>query len=104
MLTRAKRGLFNNDDVVILNSKVVVTISIQNPDEQVVIVQGNATRHTINRIHIKRLAKAHNRDVILFLAEYLCTNNDGSQIVNDTDLLTIQDGEKTCIGPGILYH
>lgn len=24
--------------------------------------------------------------------------------MNDTDLLTIQDGEKTCIGLGILYY
>ncbi len=50
MLTRARRGFLNNDNVAILNSKVAVTIPILNPDEQVVIVQRNATRHTINRI------------------------------------------------------
>ncbi len=103
MLIRARRGLLNNDDVAILNSKVAVTIPILNPDEQVVIVQQNATRHTINRIQIKRFAKAHNRDVILFLVENFCTKKDGGQIVDDTDLLTIQDGEG-CIGPDILYY
>ncbi len=38
MLTKARRGLPNNDNVDILNNKVAVTISILNPDEQVVIV------------------------------------------------------------------
>ncbi len=104
MLTRARRGLLNNDDVTILNSKVAVTIPILNPDEQVVIVQQNATQYTINRIQIKRFVKAHNRNVIFFPAEHSHTKKNGGQIVDDTDLLTVQDGERTCIGPGILYY
>lgn len=48
MLTRAIRGLLNNDNVALLNSKVAVTISMLIPYKQVVIVQQNATRHTIN--------------------------------------------------------
>ncbi len=43
MLRRARRGLLDNNDVAILYSKVVVMIPILNPDEQVVIVQRNAT-------------------------------------------------------------
>ncbi len=78
MLTRARRGLLNNDDIVILNSKVAVTIPILNLGEQVVIVQQNTIRHTINRIQIKRFAKAHNRDVILFPTEHSRTKKDGS--------------------------
>ncbi len=104
ILTIARKGLLNNNDVVILNSKVAVTIPILNPDEQVVIVQRNGTRHTINRIQIKQFAKAYNRNVILFLAEYSRTKKDGGQIDDDTDLLTVQDGKETCIGPGILYY
>lgn len=38
MLTQVKRGLFKNNDVAILTSKVAVTIPILNPDEQVVII------------------------------------------------------------------
>ncbi len=104
MLTRARRGLLNNNDATILNSKVAVTILILNLDEQVVIVQRNATRHIINQIQIKRFAKAHNRDVILFPTEHSCIKKDGGQIVDDTNLLTVQDGEGTCIGPGIMYY
>ncbi len=69
-----------------------------------VIVLRNATRHTINRIQMKQFAKTHNRDMILFPAEHLCTKKDGNQIVDNIDLLTVQDGEETCIGPGILYY
>lgn len=43
MPTRVRRGLLNNNDVAILNSKVAVTVPILNPDEQMVIVQYNAT-------------------------------------------------------------
>lgn len=43
MLTQAKRSFLNNDNITIPNSKIVVTISIPNPDEQVEIVQQNVT-------------------------------------------------------------
>ncbi len=43
----------------------------------------------IDRIQIKRFAKANNRNVILFLAEHCRTKKDGDQIVNDTDLLNV---------------
>ncbi len=33
MLTRRRRGLFNNDNIAILKSKVAVMIPILNPDE-----------------------------------------------------------------------
>ncbi len=39
-----------------------------------------------------------------FLVEHLHTKKDDSQIIDDTDLLTIQDDEGTCIGSGILYY
>lgn len=39
MLKKARIGLFNNDNVVILNNKVVAIIPIYNIDKQVIIVQ-----------------------------------------------------------------
>ncbi len=101
MLTRARKCLLNVNDVTILNSKVAVTILILNPNEHVVMVQRNATRHTINRIQIRRFAKANNCDVIFFPAEHCRTKKDGGQIVNDTDMLNVQDGDGS-IGPSIL--
>ncbi len=103
MLTRARKSLLNVDDITILNSKIVVTIPILNPNEHVVMVQRNATRHMINRIQIRRFSKANNRDVILFPTEHYRTKKDGGQIVNDTDLLNVQDDDGS-IGPGILYY
>ncbi len=38
MFTRARKDLLNNDNIIILNSKVALTIPILNPDEPVVIV------------------------------------------------------------------
>ncbi len=104
MMTKARKDLFNIDNVTIVNSKIVVTILILNLDKQDVIVQQNAIWHTINRIQIKRFAKVHNRNIIIFSTEYLRTKKDGSQIVDNTNLLNVQDGKETCIGPGILYY
>lgn len=104
MLTRARRGLLDNNDVAVLNNKVASSLPIHSPDENVVIVQQNATRHTINRLQIRRFAKTNNRDVILFPAQHTRTKKDGGQIVEDADLLTIQDGEGMCISPGLLYY
>ena len=101
---RAKRGLLNNDNVAIFNNKIVVTIHIVNLNEQVVMVQQNTTRHTINWMQIKRFAQAHNRNVILFPIEHSHIKKNSGQIVEDIDLLTIQDGEGICIGPGIMYY
>lgn len=41
MLTIAKKGLLNNNNVFIFNNKVASIIFIYNPDENVVIVQQN---------------------------------------------------------------
>ena len=38
MLTRVRKSLLNIDNVIILNSKIAVTIFILNPNEHVVMV------------------------------------------------------------------
>ncbi len=103
MLTRARKSLFKVNDITILNSKVVVTIFILNPNKHVVMVQQNATRYTIHRIQIKRFAKANNCNIIFFSMEHCHTKKNDSQIINDTDLLNIQDGDRS-IGQIILYY
>ena len=32
------------------------------------------------------------------------TKKEGGQVVEDRELLTIQDGEGKCLGPGLLYY
>lgn len=38
MLTRIKKSLLNNNDITILNSKVISIMPIYNPDKNVMIV------------------------------------------------------------------
>lgn len=45
---RTRKGLFNNDNVTILNIKVAAIIPIHNVDKQIIIVKQNAIQHTIN--------------------------------------------------------
>lgn len=104
MLTKARKNLLNNNNVAIFNNKVVVTILIPNPDKQIVIVQQNATRHTIHWIQIIRFAKGINCNVIFFLTEDLHIKRNNGQIVDNTNLLTIENGEEIYIGPGKFYY
>lgn len=43
MLIKIRKSFFNNNNIAILNNKIVVTISILNLNKQVVIVQQNTT-------------------------------------------------------------
>lgn len=43
MLIRARKGLPNNNNIAIFKNKIIVSIPILNPNEQVVIVKQNAT-------------------------------------------------------------
>ena len=81
IFTRARKGLLNDNDLAILNSKVLVIIPIFNPDEQVVIVQQNASWHTINWIQIKRFAKDNNHNIIFFLVEHLRTKKTAAKLL-----------------------
>ena len=104
LLTRARKGLLNNNNVDTLNNRIASSIPIDNVDKNEVIVQQNATRHIINRLQINRFAQANRRDVIIFLGQYTRTRKEGGQVVENKELLTIQDGEGKCIGPGLFYY
>lgn len=39
----------------------------------------------------------------MFPVQHSSTKKDGDQIVNDTKLLTMQNSDGSCIGPGLLY-
>lgn len=49
MLIKIRIGLFNNINIVIFNSKVIIIIPIQNILENIIIVQQNIIPHMINK-------------------------------------------------------
>ena len=70
LLTRARKGLLNNDDVDTFNNKIAYSIPTNNVDKNIVIVQRIKTRYIINRLQIKHLAQANGQDVIFFHNHY----------------------------------
>lgn len=56
LLTRARKGLLNNNDVDTLINKIAFSIPTNNVDKNVDIVQRIKTRYIINRLQIKHLA------------------------------------------------
>ena len=104
MLTKVRTSLLNNGNVAVFNKKVATTMPIQDTLKNAVVMQRNVTRHTIKRLQVQCFAKANNRDIILFFAQHSRIKKDDAQIVDDTKLLTVQDGDGSCIGPGLLYY
>lgn len=80
ILTRAKKGVLNNNDVAIFNNKVASTLPIHKPDKNVVIVQQNIIRHTIHQLQIRQFAKANNCNVIFFPVQHSWTKNIVSKL------------------------
>lgn len=50
LLTRAKKELLNNNNIDILNNRIISLIPIDDIDKNGVIIQQNATRHINNRL------------------------------------------------------
>lgn len=48
MFIKVSKRLFTNNNVTILNNKVISIIPIYNPDKNIMIVQQNATKLIIN--------------------------------------------------------
>lgn len=104
LLMRARAGALTQHDVTILNDKVVTKFTLQDPLQNIVIVQRNKTRHLINRLQAERFARRVGRDIIIFPAEHSHTKKDGGKSIIHRDVFQIQDGEHGATGPGLLYY
>ena len=60
MLTIAKISLINNNNVAVVINKVAITMPIYNRYGNIVIIQRNAIRYTINKLQVEYFAKANN--------------------------------------------
>lgn len=67
LLTRARKSYLNNNNVYVINRNIAIIIPITKLDTYIVIIQQDATKHTINRLQMKRFTEANAHNIILFL-------------------------------------
>ena len=103
LLKRARTGRLTQEDVDLLNSKVVKELPTSNDLSSVVVIQTNAKRHLINRHQIYVIAREKSQNVYIFLASHTRSKIRGGNLVSGKKLFQVQD-RGTVIGPGLLYY
>ncbi len=87
-------------DVSMLNEKVVTSLTLNDPLNNIVIVQWNKTRHLVNHLQIERFARSISHDIVIFPAQHSRTRRDRRKTILQKDLFSIQDGDRGVTGPG----
>jgi hypothetical protein len=70
LLTRTRDSQLTDDDVALLNSKLISDSAIMDSDVTVFIVRLNVLRHSINHLCMVTFAKRHNQKIYLFPGEH----------------------------------
>ncbi len=104
LLRQAHKRVLTQADVLMLNEKVVTGLILNDPLNNIVIVQWNKTRHLINRLQIERFARSIGHDIVIFPAQYSHTKREGGKVILQKDLFPIQDGDYGATDPGLLYY
>ncbi len=104
LLRRARKGALIQADISMLNEKVVTGLTLNDPLNNIVIVQRNKTRHLINCLQIERFARSIGYDIVIFPAQHNRTRRERGKAILQKDLFSIQDGDRGATGSGLLYY
>ncbi len=99
-----RKGALSQADISMLNEKVVTGLTLNDPLNNIIIVQRNKTKHLINPLQIERFAHSVGHDIVIFLAQHNCTKRERGKAILQKDLFSIQDGDHEATGPGLLYY
>jgi len=99
MLRRARGGRLNQDDLQLLNSKVISHLSFKSVAFSPVIVRRNALRVQINRLAVADFASSYKQKLYLFPAYHTRVKDLALDILYD-----IPECGSTVSGPGIFYY
>ena len=70
LLGRARAGALTNEDLDLLNSKVVTDLSSPELEGAICVVRSNALRHNINRLRLEDFARSRSQRVYVFPAQH----------------------------------
>ncbi len=79
-------------------------LTLNDPLNNIVIVQQNKTRHLINCLQMKRFARSVSHNIVIFPAQHNRTRREERKAILQKDLFSIQDGDRGATGLGLLYY
>ncbi len=104
LLKRARKEMLTQADISMLNEKVVIGLTLNDPLNNIVIVQRNKTRHLINHLQIERFARFVGHHIVIFPAQHSRTRRKGGKAILQKDLFSIQDKNRGATSLGLLYY
>jgi PIF1-like helicase len=105
-LGRARCGSLTQNDVDMLNTKVVSSIRSPHLDDATFtfIVQRNSLRHSINRCRLQHFASTRSQFLYIFPAEHSRTKSTSKFQLRLEDLLLHPDDGTKCPFPGLFIY
>ena len=101
-LSRVRNATVTQEDVDMLNSKVISELEARPDRINTCIVRTNKLRHLINRLQIERFARTRGQNVFIFPAQHSRWKKvNGARDVDIDRLLEVQDSSSVK-GPGLL--
>jgi PIF1-like helicase len=104
LLGRARSGSLAQNDVDMLNTKVVSSIISPHLDDATFIVQRNSLRHSINRCRLHHFASTRSQFLYIFPAEHSRTKSTSKFQLRLEDLLLHPDDGTKCPFPGLFIY
>src|SRR5436305_4609285 len=84
LLRRARSASLTEDDLTLLNSKVIISLHKPELKDTTTIVKLNALRHHINRAQMEHFARSRSQRIYIFPAQH-------TRIASTSSLLYIED-------------
>jgi hypothetical protein len=104
LLRRARAGALTDDDLTLLNKKVVTSLFSPELEETKTVVKSNALRHHINRVKLEHFARSRSQRVYIFPAQHSRVASASSSSLRMEDLLQQADDGAKIPFPGLFFY
>ena len=103
-LDRVRTTTCTEDDIAMLNSKVITSLFTPDLEDTTSIVTKNALRHHLNRLQMEHFARSRGQRIYIFPALHSRTKSTSLSMVRAEDLLQLPDQGTNIPFPGLLFY
>lgn len=103
-LDRVRTTTCTEDDVAMLNSKVITSLFTPDLEDTTSIVTKNALRHHLNRLQMEHFARSRGQRIYIFPALHSRTKSTSLSMVHAEELLQLPDQGTNIPFPGLLFY
>src|SRR4051794_23519038 len=105
LLRHARAATLTEDDLTLLNSRVISSLLTPNLEAATTVVKLNYLRHHINRIRLEHFARARSQKIYVFPAHHSRTkSSSSSRLCAAEELLQQNDNGSIIPFPGLFLY